>query len=182
MNELEEYFNKWVETEIEMSEIDRLMMFRAFMAGSAYAQEKLKVSFTKIKLNKKNLDGSINSYQDTGSMCFGYSVPIDHPKFRDQIEDGIWPAVEAFIEKGYRTVTSCEGHDFNGPQVTVCIEDFESFKREIETEYVKAAPNHTMTNNTTLISVRCRKDNKGISNKDARDHILQAVSGLKQFE
>lgn len=63
-----------------------------------------------MKLNKKNTDGSINAWYLTKEKGYGISVPISNKKFREQIEDGIWPAVECLIDNGHITVTSCEGH------------------------------------------------------------------------
>ena len=33
-----------------------------------------------------------------------------HQNFRSQIEDAVWPAIEAFLNKGYLTVSCCGGH------------------------------------------------------------------------
>jgi hypothetical protein len=81
--------------------------------------------------NKLNFDGSINSFQITGKPGHGYSVPFNSDDFDKEIEPNILDAVLILNNKGYRTVTSCQGHSkydyyFNnairyndGPQVTV---------------------------------------------------------------
>lgn len=81
--------------------------------------------------NKLNFDGSINSFQVTGKPGHGYSVPFNSNDFDKEIEPNILDAVLILNNKGYSTVTSCQGHSvynyyFNnairyndGPQVTV---------------------------------------------------------------
>lgn len=32
------------------------------------------------------------------------------PDFREHIENGVWELVDALLQRGFRTVTSCEGH------------------------------------------------------------------------
>jgi hypothetical protein len=36
-----------------------------------------------------------------------------NPKFHTQIEAGVWPLVDALIQKGYLTCSSCEGHTWD---------------------------------------------------------------------
>ena len=85
----------------------------------------------KMAKNKKNKDGSINSYQITKELGHGYSVKFNTVDFQDEIEEHIFDAVLTLNNKGYNTVTSCHGHSkfayyfknairYNdGPQVTV---------------------------------------------------------------
>lgn len=85
----------------------------------------------KMPKNKLNSDGSVNSFQITGEVGHGYSVPFNSNDFIDEIEVDILDAVLILNNKGYKTVTSCQGHSkFNyyfknairyndGPQVTI---------------------------------------------------------------
>ncbi len=61
--------------------------------------------------NRMNSNGKINCeglYED-GVVAISVS-PIN-PKFRSQIEDGVWPFIECLINKNYFTISSCEGHE-----------------------------------------------------------------------
>lgn len=60
--------------------------------------------------NKKNHDGSVNSYQETGNPGSGYTVSFGNSNFKDEIEENIFEAVILLNSKGYETVTSCHGH------------------------------------------------------------------------
>jgi hypothetical protein len=81
--------------------------------------------------NRKNKDGSVNAYQDTGKLGQGVTVEFSDLNFKNNIEDNILDAVLELNSKGYKTVTSCHGHskfDYyinkslrynDGPQVTI---------------------------------------------------------------
>lgn len=59
--------------------------------------------------NKLQPDGRINMAPDgTAASISPYSK-----HYRSQVEDGIWPLVELFYNKGYLTVSSCAGHRGN---------------------------------------------------------------------
>jgi len=86
----------------------------------------------KMSKNKLNFDGSINSFQITGEPGHGYSVPFKiSDDFDKEIEPNILDAVLILNNKGYSTITSCQGHSRynyyfnnairynNGPQITV---------------------------------------------------------------
>jgi hypothetical protein len=117
-----------------------------------------------MKLNKKNADGSINGWYLSKEEGYGISVSISNKKFREQIEDGIWPAVECLIDNGHITITSCEGHGVikylfgkgirynRGPHVTII------GKISIDTLWVLSRPNTTidMGNNTEHTSLSFR--------------------------
>jgi hypothetical protein len=119
------------------------------------------------KLNQMNEDGSVNSFQETKKLGHGYSIKITHPKFKTQIEPGIWPHIVLLISKGYVTVTSCQGHGlinllFNngirrnrGPQITVSIEDNIKFRKELNSWMISCKANPTMKE-VNYISIQCR--------------------------
>ena len=122
------------------------------------------------KLNKKNKDGSVNSFQETQKPGHGYSIPISHPEFKSQIEALIWPHVILLISKGYVTITSCEGHSFldyylrgairknSGPQITLKLKSEREVKQVVDklnTFIISCAQNSTMSK-ATKISIRCR--------------------------
>ena len=44
----------------------------------------------------------------------GSPIHPSSPDFRAHIEDGVYDLVDALLHKGFRTLTSCEGHDFPG--------------------------------------------------------------------
>jgi len=81
--------------------------------------------------NKRNNDGSVNAFQDTGTPGYGVTVEFSDSNFTNNIEDNILDAVLILNNKGYKTVTSCQGHSrynyyfkdairYNtGPQITV---------------------------------------------------------------
>tara|TARA_B110000285_G_C14943912_1_gene523388 strand:+ start:92 stop:580 length:489 start_codon:yes stop_codon:yes gene_type:complete len=81
--------------------------------------------------NRKNKDGSVNAYQDTGKLGQGVTVEFSDLNFKNNIEDNILDAVLELNSKGYKTITSCHGHsrfDYyinkslrynDGPQVTI---------------------------------------------------------------
>ena len=125
-----------------------------------------------IPLNKKNKDGSVNSYQEKGKLGHGYTVSKCHPKFRDQIEDKIWPGVKALNKKNYLTITSCEGHSYfsylfnngirinSGPQISIVLESYQEKEqaiKKINSYFVKCFENKAMKN-SNIISIRCRFD------------------------
>lgn len=45
-----------------------------------------------------------------GEPYVAVTVSPYHEKFRTQIEDLVWPAIEALLNKGYLTVSCCGGH------------------------------------------------------------------------
>lgn len=81
--------------------------------------------------NKKNKDGSVNAFQQTGRPGYGVTVDFSDSNFKNNIEDNILNAVLILNNKGYKTVTSCHGHSrynyyfkdairYNtGPQITI---------------------------------------------------------------
>lgn len=130
----------------------------------------MNTKFDDIPLNRKNIDGSINSFYVKKQLGHGYSIPISHPKFRSQIEDKIWPGVEALVNRGYFTVTSCEGHSLfsyyfkkglrvnSGPQISIKLNNQEETNKTImaiNSFSIKCARNNTMRN-PNIVSIRCR--------------------------
>ena len=61
--------------------------------------------------NRMNSDGRINCEGLYGDSVVSVSVSPINPKFRSQIEDGVWPFIECLINKNYFTMSCCEGHD-----------------------------------------------------------------------
>ena len=55
-------------------------------------------------------DGRIYFKDELGNYLAVTVSPLN-PKFKTQIEHGVWPVVNALVKKGYLTVSSCEGHD-----------------------------------------------------------------------
>jgi len=60
--------------------------------------------------NRLHKDGRIYA-TDINGKYIAVSVNVLHPLFETQIEKGIWPIVKALVDKGYLTVSSCDGHD-----------------------------------------------------------------------
>lgn len=74
--------------------------------------------------NKLHKDGRIYFEDEQGNYVAITVSPL-HTDFATQVEQGVWPLVKAFVDKGYLTTSSCEGHDgsdyfvklvFNGRQ------------------------------------------------------------------
>lgn len=118
--------------------------------------------------NKKNKDGSVNSFQDTGTPGSGYTVPFSDSKFLDQIEENILPAVLNLNTKGYPTITSCHGHsilnyifnqgiDINaGPSITIRVH--KTLVPYLETHFknffIKTVVNDSMEEFDEVINLR----------------------------
>ena len=75
--------------------------------------------------NWKHADGRIHATPDGGAYT-AVSASIYHEKFRTQIEDGVWPIVEALTNKNYLPVSSCEGHRYTRLFVSVAFGSPES--------------------------------------------------------
>lgn len=75
--------------------------------------------------NWKHSDGRIHATAENGEYHAVTASPY-HAEFRSQIEDGVWPVVEALVEKGYLPISSCEGHGGSQLYVTLAfgIEEF----------------------------------------------------------
>jgi hypothetical protein len=64
----------------------------------------------------------INKNKVQSGYATSWSAPLNHPKFWDQIEDGIKPVVAALRAKGYYTLSSCEGHSLHDyPEVVIAV-------------------------------------------------------------
>ena len=148
-----------------------------------------------MKYNKKNKDGSINSYQDTAQPGDGYSVPFSDKYFFDQIEDDILPAVENLNYKGYPTITSCHGHGiynylFNGgilinegPSITIVVD--KNTAKDIENHFsnffLKVIVNDTIKREDNVVNLRITSRvfiSNFVSNKFLCDKINQLVKKL----
>ncbi len=123
-----------------------------------------------IEINKQNIDGSVNSYQETKILGHGYHIPFDAKNFDTQIEKNIYNAVLLLNLRGYKTITSCQGHSrfdkiFNnglrvnaGPQITVEVlnSEVEKFQKHFKTFFITTDINLTIemkTNDSTYISI-----------------------------
>lgn len=118
--------------------------------------------------NKKNKDGSINSFKDTGISGTGYSVPFTDPSFIEEIEEYILPAVLNLNLKGYPTVTSCQGHGIfnyifnsgvsitNGPNITLQVNRNEVpfLEKHFNTFLIKTAISDSMEESEGKVNLR----------------------------
>jgi hypothetical protein len=59
--------------------------------------------------NYKHADGRIYA-SNPSETYYAVTVSPSNPKFRSQIEDGVFPVVEALLNKNYLPISSCEGH------------------------------------------------------------------------
>ena len=126
-----------------------------------------------MKLNKVNIDGSVNAYDKTTTPGFGYHVPFSLLSFEDQIEKNIFPAVFLLNSKGIKTYTSCQGHSlysylfghglrFNaGPQITIEVhtQDLHRFKKTFSSMFITTAINLSIEQsdlNIVYLSIRPR--------------------------
>lgn len=86
--------------------------------------EQQKPSLTQLAISRApnylHPDGRIYTSKP-GEPYVAVSVSPYNPKFRTQIEDGIAPVVMGLVNKGYLTLSSCEGHSisFSYPYVIV---------------------------------------------------------------
>jgi len=88
--------------------------------------------------NFKHSDGRIYASKP-GDSYWVVTVSPYHPKFRSQIEDGVWPIVEQLVNKGYLTVSSCEGHGTENKMiVSLVFKDRNSAEKFID--YFKEIP------------------------------------------
>jgi hypothetical protein len=122
--------------------------------------------------NKKNLDGSVNSFYITKEPGHGFFVPVSSKLFCEQIEEDILPSVLHLTSVGFKTITSCHGHSlynylfknairFNfGPQVTVEVNQFDGIRLlSLRNFFVKTIENKTIefdNVNKMYISFRIR--------------------------
>ncbi len=118
--------------------------------------------------NKRNLDGSVNSYQETGIPGTGYTVPFSDSNFLDQIEENIKAAVFELNVKGYPTITSCHGHgvinyifndgvDINlGPSITIKISKSLApvLKNHFNSFFIKTVINDSMEEFEDTVNLR----------------------------
>lgn len=59
--------------------------------------------------NYKHPDGRIYA-SNPSETYYAVTVSPSNPKFRTQIEDGVFPVVQALLNKNYLPISSCEGH------------------------------------------------------------------------
>lgn len=84
--------------------------------------------------NKLQKDGRIY-FRDEDGNPIAITVSPLHEKFETQIEPGVWSLVKSLVDKGYLTVSSCEGHDGSDFFVKIVFDG-----RASADEFVKALP------------------------------------------
>lgn len=126
-----------------------------------------------MKLNKVNIDGSVNAHDTTTTPGFGYHVPFSLLSFETQIEKNIFPAVFLLNSKGIKTYTSCQGHSLYsylfgnglrvnaGPQITIEVptHDLQRFKEMFSSMFITTEINSSIERtdlNTVYLSIRPR--------------------------
>ena len=113
-------------------------------------------------LNKRNSDGSINMLWSQGHNINGVDVSPYMEDFRRQVEDDIWPAVSALLDRNYLTVTSCQGHTFyDSAFVTVSFPSrrvADTFISLIEDLVIYAEYDYSMTSTTSRLNTLFLKD------------------------
>jgi hypothetical protein len=70
-------------------------------------------SFALTRCPNKKHGKKIYAYKENGRVVAVSVSPIND-NFRSQIEDGVWDIVNSLIQKNYFTLSSCEGHYFEG--------------------------------------------------------------------
>lgn len=121
------------------------------------------------KLNKRNDDGSVNSFYETKQPAHGYYVPFFDVRFESQIEDGILPTVMLLNTHNLKTVTSCHGHSFLdyvrggirynvGPHITfiVVTEYKNEIKKLFSNFFIVATDNNTIDGSADHVRLRPR--------------------------
>lgn len=85
-----------------------------YVVYSRFKQQRREINYSRLiqmdAPNRLQKNGRIYA-TDINGKYVAVSVNILHPLFETQIEQGIWPVVNALVKKGYLTVSSCEGHD-----------------------------------------------------------------------
>lgn len=144
------------------------------------------------KLNRRNEDGSVNAYHDNPTKGFGYYVRPNHPDFRQQIEDGIWPAVEILMKKGYKTVISCHGHYCNrvedgtpyieAPYVTILLDSRKAdyligkLGEKVVVEVDNTMGSLEKEQGEEFLRIRCRDENLNIN--EACGILIEALKNI----
>jgi hypothetical protein len=107
-------------------------------------------------LNRRNSDGSVNMLWMEGNNTNGIDVSPFMDDFKDQVEDTIWPAVNALLVRNYLTVTSCEGHTlYDSAFVTVSFPNTivaDKFINDIKSVFVYAEYDDTITSSTERLN------------------------------
>jgi hypothetical protein len=97
-----------------------------------------------------------------GNNVNGVDVSPFIDGFREQIEDDIWPAVEALLDHNYLTVTSCQGHTlYDSSFVTVSFPNTEiadKFISMVKDIVVYAEYDDTITSSTERLNQLFLKD------------------------
>jgi hypothetical protein len=85
--------------------------YQVKIAVQQYAQEELEsAEATRTRCpNYLHTDGRIYASK-LNEPYVAVTVSLYHERFKTQIEQAVWPCVEAFINKGYLPVSSCGGH------------------------------------------------------------------------
>jgi hypothetical protein len=113
-------------------------------------------------LNRRNPDGSVNMFWAEGNNTNGIDVSPFIDNFREQIEDDIWPAVKALLDRNYLTVTSCQGHTlYDSAFVTVSFPSTiiaDKFINMIKDAVIYAEYDDTITSSTERLNRLFLKD------------------------
>jgi hypothetical protein len=113
-------------------------------------------------LNQRNPDGSVNMLWAEGNNTNGIDVSPFIDNFREQIEDDIWPAVKALLDRNYLTVTSCQGHTlYDSAFVTISFPSTvvaDQFINMIKDVVIYAEYDDTITSSTERLNQLFLKD------------------------
>lgn len=101
--------------------------------------------------NRLHKDGRIYHKMTPEGMVVAMSISPEYSEFRSQIEDGIYPIVDALKAQGYYTISSCEGHPFGalfkvGFATKLCRDYFASQILELNLKCVEVIPHDTCAN------------------------------------
>ena len=107
--------------------------------------------------NRMNSDGRINCEGLYEDGVVAVSVSPINPKFRSQIEDGVWPFIECLINKNYFTMSCCEGHNdrmgdhFYVTLASPCKNELKVIENEVEHIIgCKVTKKNSIANNTIV--------------------------------
>lgn len=136
-----------------------------YIQEQQYLIEQKKLISENEVLNYKHKDGRIYASDSDrgGDLYLAVSVSPYHPKFEEQIEDGIKDMVFSFLNKNYMAVSSCEGHykNFNSANVVLAFPYSED--RNIVVEKLKNIPFVNFELLDTTANVERYKDKDGIN-------------------
>ncbi|WP_210499528.1 hypothetical protein [Vibrio crassostreae] len=77
------------------------------------SREKLREELFFKTHNRRHKNGRIYGFFDENGDKVTFSISPDYEKFDTQIEEGVYPHVMALKDRGYFTISSCQGHPYN---------------------------------------------------------------------